>query len=129
VRQHHFDLISFCWLPDACYDAELSDAFDNISEWEWFLDSNRTQPITHEQIMTGEYTDLYVNWEYHLTHCTAMWKKLHRAVLGKGKVAIDGYLGRMEHTEHCEHMLLNDRNTALDKFNTIIQVKYPDCGI
>ena len=128
-RGCHFDVISFCWLPDACYDSELSDAFDGYTKWEWFLDPNKTQPITHEIAMTGEHTDLFVNWEYHLMHCTAMWKKLHRAVLGDGKRAIDGYIGTMVHTEHCSNMLLQDRDVALEEINTIIQVKFPDCGI
>lgn len=129
ARGCHFDVISFCWLPDACYDEELSTTFDNITTWEWFLDPNRTQPIAHEEAMTGEYTGLYVNWEYHLRHCTFMWKKLHRAVLGTGKSAIDGYIGPLAHTEHCSEMLLQDRDVGFDAINTIILVKFPDCGI
>lgn len=126
----HFDIISFCWLPDDCYDAELSDEFDHANHLEWFLDPNRTQPLSHEQIMTGEYTGLYVNWEYHIRHCTAMWKKFHRAIMKNlGTRAIDGYIGSYEHTKHCEHMLLGGRGVALDTINTRIAVKYPDCGI
>ncbi|CAF9936895.1 MAG: hypothetical protein HETSPECPRED_010490 [Heterodermia speciosa] len=129
ARGCHFDVISFCWLPDTCYDAELSETFDNMTTWEWFLDPNRTQPISHQQAMTGEYTGLYVNWEYHLRHCTAMWEKLHRAILGAGKSAIDGYIGPLDHTKHCSQMLLSDRDVALETINTIILVKYPSCGI
>ena len=129
ARGCHFDVISFCWLPTACYDAELSAAFDKETTWEWFLDPNKTQPVSHQQAMTGEFTGLYVNWEYHLRHCTAMWEKLHRAVLGGGKKAIDGYIGTLEHTEHCGEMLLKDRDVALETINTIILVKYPACGI
>ncbi|KXH40822.1 hypothetical protein CSAL01_13014 [Colletotrichum salicis] len=128
----HFDIISFCWLPSQCYDAELSREFDEANDLEWFLDPNRTEPLTHEQIMTGEYTGLYVNWEYHVRHCTAMWKKMHRAIIlrnGHGVKAIDGYIGQYEHTKHCEHMLLVGRNIAPDVINTRIAVKYPDCGV
>ncbi|KAF4850573.1 hypothetical protein CGCSCA4_v003846 [Colletotrichum siamense] len=128
----HFDVISFCWLPSQCYDAELSREFDEANHLEWFLDPNRTEPLTHEQIMTGEYTGLYVNWEYHVRHCTAMWKKMHRAIIlgnGNGVKAIDGYIGVYEYTKHCEHMLLAGRNIAPDIINTRIAVKYPDCGV
>ena len=128
-RGCHFDVISFCWLPDACYDAELSSAFDNMTTWEWFLDPEKQQPVSHQQAMTGEFTGLYVNWEYHLRHCTAIWEKLHRAILGTGKSAIDGYIGPLEHTKHCSQMLLQDRGVALETINTIILVKYPACGI
>ncbi|KAH8427482.1 uncharacterized protein LDX57_005195 [Aspergillus melleus] len=126
----HFDVISFCWLPDACYDAELSRQFDDENKLEWYLDPNRTLPLSHQDIMTGEYTGVYVNWEYHLRHCTAMWKKMHRAVLGSGgREAIDGYIGVYEHTKHCEMMLLGDRSIEWEAINTRIMVKFPDCGI
>ncbi|KAK1850325.1 hypothetical protein CCHR01_07034 [Colletotrichum chrysophilum] len=131
-RGCHFDVISFCWLPSQCYDAELSREFDEANHLEWFLDPNRTSPLSHEQIMTGEYTGLYVNWEYHVRHCTAMWKKMHRAIIlgnGDGVKAIDGYIVVYEHTKHCEHMLLAGRNIAPDIINTRIAVKYPDCGV
>ncbi|KAK2036627.1 hypothetical protein LZ31DRAFT_483197 [Colletotrichum somersetense] len=131
-RGCHFDVISFCWLPSQCYDAELSREFDEANHLEWFLDPNRTEPLTHEQVTTGEYTRLYVNWEYHGRHCTAMWKKMHRAFIlghGHGDKAIDGYIGECEHTKHCEHMLLAGRNIAPDIINIRIAVKYPDCGV
>ncbi|KAK2601529.1 hypothetical protein QQS21_004914 [Conoideocrella luteorostrata] len=127
-RGCHFDPISFCWLPTACYDKQLTRDFD--VGLEWYLDANRTQPVSHEQIMTGEYTGLYVNWEYHVSHCTAMWKKMHRAIMsGLGNAAIDSYIGMYAHTAHCEKMLLKGRNIAGDVINTRIRVKFPDCGM
>lgn len=130
ARGCNFDVISFCWLPDQCYDATLSTEYDAEHRLEWFLDPNRTQPVTHDQVMTGEFTNLYVNWEYHITHCTALWKKMHRAVLGRyGRRAIDGYIASYEHTKHCEMMLMSNRDLDLDLINTIIRVKYPDCDI
>ena len=123
-----FDIISFSWFPPACYDAQLSQDFDDITTWEWFLDPNATQPVSHESAMTGEYSGLYVNWEYHIRHCTAMWLKMHRAVLGGGKAAIDSYIGELTHTRHCGDMLLT-RDPPLDALNTIILLKFPHCGI
>lgn len=130
ARGCHFDVISFCWLAHDCYDSELSDDFRHRYHLEWFVDSDRKIPLSYEDIMTGKHTGLYVNWEYHIAHCTAMWKKMHRAILGDlGKGAIDSYIGSYEHTKHCEMMLLGDRNVTLDTINTRIAVKYPDCGI
>lgn len=128
-RGCNFDIMSFCWLPDNCYDAELSEDFENISSWEWFLDPNKSQPVAYDEVMKGELTGLYVSWEYHLRHCTAMWKKMHRAVLGKGKIAVDSYIGDLGHTEHCGHQLLEDRDVGFDEINTAIFIKFPDCGI
>ncbi|KAI0520847.1 hypothetical protein F5B22DRAFT_54612 [Xylaria bambusicola] len=130
ARGCHFDVISFCWLPDACYDTELAEEFRANHKLEWFVDPDKQHPLSYEQIMTGEHTGLYVNWEYHVAHCTTMWKKMHRAILGDlGKSAIDGYIGSYDHTKHCEMMLLSDRDVALETINTRIAVKYPNCGI
>ncbi|KAM4054611.1 hypothetical protein HRG_005447 [Hirsutella rhossiliensis] len=120
-----FDITSFCWLHEECYDAKLSEGFDGIVIWERFRGPNMTQPHSHEQIMTEEHTDLYVNWEYHVRHCIAMWQKMHRAILGKGKAAIDSYIDEFHYTHHC-NQLLSTRGAAFDNMNTIMAVKFPD---
>jgi hypothetical protein len=125
----HFDIISFSWLPDECYDAELAFEFKNFNNWAYYLDRNRTWPVSQELALTGGFAGLYTEFEYHLRHCTYMWKKLHRAMLGKGKAAIDSINGQYTNTEHCSHMLLTRRDVNLDVINAVIVVKYPDCGI
>lgn len=124
-----FDIVSFNWLPDRCYDAELSEVFEKQLEWEWFLDVNQTLPVSKAEVATGEHPVLYVTWNYHITHCTYMWKKMHRSII-KGQLnSIDMYIGNYNHTEHCSHMLLSRRNVSLSTINTGIRVKYPDCGM
>ena len=125
----HFDIMSFSWLPTRCYDAQLSSSFDSLRTWKWYADSNKTTSIPHDAVMTGILSELYVEWEYHIRHCTAMWKKLHRAVLKEGKGGVDAYIGRYEHTLHCEKVLLGAKDVALEELNTKIVLKYPDCGI
>lgn len=84
------------------------------------MDPNRRQPLTHQQIMTGEHTGLYVDGEYHLH---MQWEKMHCALMGPHeKMAID--IGSYEHTKHCGHMLTSDRDVQLHVINTIILVKY-----
>ncbi|KAI0440080.1 hypothetical protein F4803DRAFT_578086 [Xylaria telfairii] len=125
-----FDVISFCWQAPQCYDEELSQGFDELAVWEWFLDAEKTQPLARQEVMTGTFDNLHVNWEYHLQHCTAMWLKMHRAIVGPhGKAAIDSYIGSIHHTEHCGQMLVEDRDMALSTMNTLIRIKYPHCGM
>jgi hypothetical protein len=126
----HFDIITFCWLPDRCYDAELSAFFDQLSPWEWYLDFNKTKPVSKAEALTEELDGLYVSWGYHIQHCVYMWQKMHRVFLGDGKPAVDGYIGTYMHTKHCGKMLLTrGKNYALTNYNTRIRVKFPDCGI
>ncbi|KAF7587090.1 hypothetical protein BBP40_007729 [Aspergillus hancockii] len=130
ARGCHFDIITFCWLPDRCYDAELSDSFEKLDDWKWYLDQNKTQPVPKEEALQGELDGLYVSWEYHVQHCVYMWEKMHRALLGAGKAAIDTYIGPYSHTEHCGKMLLSrGEGYAMDDINTRIRLKFPDCGI
>ncbi|KAK8094988.1 hypothetical protein PG997_001673 [Apiospora hydei] len=119
----HFDIMSFSWLPPACFDEQLTHDFETTEDWQWFLDQNGTQPVSKEEVLLGE-RDLFVSSRYHKHHCTFMWKKLHRA-LGKGHL-IDSYIGNYNHTVHCEHMLLmEDADSAV--LNTRILRKFPSC--
>ena len=125
----HFDLISFCWLSPRCYDAELSDEFERYQNWEWFEDKNKTKRLGKSDVLAGAYPSLFVSWEYHIVHCVYAWKKLHRAMLGSGNMAIDSYIGSFNHTKHCGSILLGSQNSGLDEVNSHILTKYPDCGI
>ncbi|KAL9625644.1 MAG: hypothetical protein Q9160_000357 [Pyrenula sp. 1 TL-2023] len=156
----HFDPISFSWLPDACYDADLSAAFlelgnaTPVTNWNYYPPINSTTtkspslvPADRDAVLAGEYPFLFVSWEYHLYHCTFMWRKLHRAILS-GR-PIDSYIGGMGHTGHCERMLMEGigalpdetgrhgiklmeqvggTRMRLNTTNTIISSKWPDCG-
>jgi hypothetical protein len=69
---------------------------------------------------------------------------MHRAILGKGRYILDGkytherngkgslicpgVTGDMQHTIHCETMLLRRQEVPYDAMNTIVSIKYPDCG-
>lgn len=119
----HFDPMSFSWLPTDCYDAELTKSFLGLKEWQWFTDADGS-PAPHESVLRGDYDELFVSWEYHLLHCTYTWRKMHRALL-RGK-PVDNYIGKYNHTAHCEMMLLAqhiERNST----NTIIQTKFVSC--
>ncbi|KXH64749.1 hypothetical protein CNYM01_02063 [Colletotrichum nymphaeae SA-01] len=139
-----FDLISFNWLPPQCHDAALAETFEaelvEAGQLAWFTDANRTAPsLTREQIMTGEYSGVYVSLGYHLRHCTAMWRRMHRALMqsrggegGSGGLErVDSYIWSYHHTRHCEEVLLT-RFGEVDVgevFTTEVRIKYPDCGV
>ncbi|KAK1453250.1 hypothetical protein CMEL01_04909 [Colletotrichum melonis] len=140
-----FDLISFNWLPPQCHDAALAETFEaelvEAGQLAWFTDANRTAPsLTREQIMTGEYSGVYVSLGYHLRHCTAMWRRMHRALMqsrggegggGGGLERVDSYIWSYHHTRHCEEVLLT-RFGEVDVgevFTTEVRIKYPDCGV
>ncbi|KAI1752008.1 hypothetical protein F4782DRAFT_165540 [Xylaria castorea] len=132
ARGCHFDTISFCWLPDECYDRDLVDTFEATRNWHYYTDPEGKHTISHEELVGGHGSSLWVSWEYHLRHCMFMWFKFHRAVLAKGNPdlpQIDGYIANLNHTNHCATILLTDRDVAFSTLNTETLVKYPDCGM
>ncbi|TEA10492.1 hypothetical protein C8034_v007709 [Colletotrichum sidae] len=137
ARGCQFDLISFNWLPPQCHDEPLAAAFESElgarGMLEWYEDANRTRPLSRAQIMTGEHTGIYVSLGYHLRHCTAMWRRMHRAIAegGGGLARVDSYIWSYHHTLHCEEMLLGRYNESEigHVFTTEVRIKYPDCGV
>lgn len=154
----HFDIISFTWLAGPCYDAGLSEAFAaETRDGDWFVDQGRTRPLTRDGVLSGEFTGIYVGMGYHLRHCTAMWKNMHRALLEeagveiweggegmevverarrrgrgdetRGLMAMDAYIWSYKHTLHCEEVLLSGWNDTHGLLKTEVRIKYPDCGI
>ena len=57
----HFDNIAFAWVPERCWDEDLSKSYRDM-KFEFYLGPNRTEPISQEEAYTGKYPHLYVNW-------------------------------------------------------------------
>ena len=121
-----FDVMTFAWLPDRCFDKELVDDFLALKDWNWYLDARGQRIADSASVIAGDYDMVYVKNEYHMYHCTFLWRKMHRATLA-GKV-LDGYIGDMHHTAHCETHLLN-RSRALDQIDTAAMTKYVECPL
>jgi hypothetical protein len=121
-RGCHFDIMSFIWSAPACFDAGLMDEFTSKKTWAWYRRDGSEVPI--EEVRKGELTNLFVSWEFHLTHCTFMWRKMHRAI--KNGAPIDSYIGNYNHTMHCGMEILSE-STPFNETNTMIFIKYPTC--
>ena len=74
-----------------------------------------------------------MNWDYHKLHCTDMWRKMHRAILGKA--GMDSYIRNYRHTEHCEEILTRagmemtmTGQKDVSKGLTVIRRKFVSCG-
>lgn len=121
-----FDVISFSWLPPACFDAELVEDFLATSKWQWYKDNETRTAVHIAEVYEGQHESLYVSWDYHFSHCAYMWTKMHRAVLHG--YPIDGYIGNIHHTAHCSDLLLRQADFRASGKTTMIFTKYPSCG-
>ncbi|KAI1325218.1 hypothetical protein F5Y16DRAFT_401680 [Xylariaceae sp. FL0255] len=119
-----FDLISFAWQTPECYDAELVADFASWEgNWTFYADDQFTIPVGQELAIQGETTPLFVSWDYHIVHCTFMWRQMHRAY---ERGWIDTHLGNYNHTLHCQHMMLMTAEASAKKV-TAARIIYPEC--
>ncbi|KAB5572420.1 hypothetical protein GE09DRAFT_1216984 [Coniochaeta sp. 2T2.1] len=124
ARGCKFDIISFSWLPPACYDADLVAEFEQYRNWTWYEDVQGKRPVPKSEVVRGERESVHVYWDYHLVHCTFMWKKMHRALARGGWV--DSLIADYEHTRHCGDMFFMPGIPEGDLHATIY-TKYPYC--
>lgn len=124
ARNCRFDILSFAWQTPECYDDELMTAFLQRHPWQFYLHPNRTDEVVSLEVaLQGEQT-LYVDWEYHVAHCTFMWRQMHRAYRLRGFV--DSHLDAYKHTLHCQGVLL-EKGVPGGVVNVVAAVKYPEC--
>ncbi|KAK0609432.1 hypothetical protein B0T14DRAFT_531946 [Immersiella caudata] len=123
-RGCHFDILSFAWQTHECFDAELMDTFIAYDNWTFYTQPNRTsETVDLGTALKGEMS-LFVDWKYHVTHCTFMWMQMHRAYGVRGW--IDSHLDSYAHTMHCRWALL-ETGTKMEEVNVVAAVKYPRC--
>lgn len=48
---------------------------------------------------------------------------------GKGLLSIDSDISKRKHHRHCAKLILLDRETPPHTLNSIVFVKFPDCGL
>ncbi|THY37881.1 hypothetical protein D6C98_10572 [Aureobasidium pullulans] len=124
ARGCSFDVSSFAWLTPECYNDELTHDFISWSNWTWYTNeesSDNTQ-LSIETAMLGE-QDTFVDWKYHMVHCTFMWRLQH---LSMERGWVGRHLVNFEHTMHCQHALLLDAHENRD-VRTPAYVMYPRC--
>lgn len=127
ARGCHFDNISFAWVHEKCFDGELAHSFRD-TKFKWSLGPEGQQPISQHEAFSGDYPIVFASWGYHVRHCTWLWRKMHRAILGEGRATLDGITSDYMHTSHCETMLIDRRDIDMDAMINVVEVKYPDCG-
>ncbi|MCJ1391766.1 hypothetical protein MMC18_004631 [Xylographa bjoerkii] len=121
-----FDVLSFAWQPPKCFTPDdLVDETDfmALGPWPWYHE-NGTE-ISEDEVRKGESRYLFTNFEWHVAHCTFLWRKLHRKVLNGEPV--DGYIADLRHTDHCGKVLRMEKGTDTI-LRTRVWTKFPKCG-
>lgn len=119
-----WDVLSFAWVPPACFDRELTSQFRAADHWRYYGDHNKTWEMTEFEFGQDTQT-VYLTNALHKVHCAFSWLKLDRARATGGMVPATLALS---HTEHCLHVLSEDLSDP-DGIRNVADIQYPDCGM
>ena len=117
-----FNLMTFAWLPEACWEHEMTNKWleRTQGEFQWYADPNGLDELPQEPHAIGLRDKVYASPNWHESHCAFSWRKFHKALVYGG--LIDGLISKWVHTMHCTRVLLRN-NTRL----THVDVEYGVC--
>ena len=117
-----FDAALMGWVPWRCHDKALSADFLRHNKWQFHEDANMTgTAVPENEVMSGRWNELYVDYDFLVLSCMYAWKKTRRAALSA--VVLDGYTADEHNTNHCQMNLLSNPRPS----SNIVYVKYISC--
>jgi hypothetical protein len=122
-----YSIVLHAWLPKSCLaDEDIEDEKLMYKDrvWPYQLDSGAN--LTMDELHQGDYHHFTTHFDWHVTHCMYVWKRVHRAMLDPSR-KIDSYAGNIHHTNHCVKMIGGDAG-GMRNSGTKIFVKYPVCS-
>lgn len=126
-RECLYSIVLHAWLPKSCLtEADEEDAKDMYSDRDWFYENPSGKNMTMEELGTGDYEHFQTTYDWHVTHCMYVWKRLHRVMMDPSQ-ELDSYTASYHHTSHCVKMIGGDME-EMKKLGTKTFVKYPNCA-
>lgn len=121
-----FDIMSFAWTPQACYDPILSQSFlSTQGPWTFYLDHNATIPLAFESL--GDHNVIWTEHHYHIVHCLYAWERIHRAGLSETPMLLPAEIGNINHTMHCVGLLEEVEGAPRRTVNAIAYLVFDGC--
>ena len=117
-----FDMISFSWQAPECYNEALVSEFMAWNNWTFYTEMRGNVTVPTEVAIQGE-QGLWVSWEYHLVHCTFVWRQMQ---IGYERGWIDSHVRSYPHTLHCQKMLFLE-GLEPDDYMIYAVVQFPTC--
>ena len=131
-----FETMSWQWIPEACYYAELIESFKETTEWRFYRDYKleSADELDSAEVLAGDHELVYTLDKYHIIHCAYQWMKLHQAWVNKRP--IDDAAISLGHSRHCLMNVLNPYTGKLGAGNctadgicvTKLRASFGTCG-
>ena len=127
ARDCEYSIVLHSWLPKSCLtEADAEDARDMYMGRDWPYETDAGHNLTMEGLGKGDYGHFTTTFDWHVTHCMYVWKRLHRILLDPTQ-ELDSYTANYHHTSHCVKMIGGHPEGMKDS-GTKIFVKYPKCA-
>ncbi|KAJ5217760.1 uncharacterized protein N7469_011385 [Penicillium citrinum] len=121
-----FQIHSYAWVPEPCFDPVLQEEWLKIRDWEYYTDKyNQGEQVNISVALTGE-RRLYSTWGQHIEHCAFTWRKYVRTQTGSGVLLTNRDLS-YEHAHHCSDALRTKFEHPWDEVNTKVTVEFHMC--
>lgn len=63
ARGCRYGMLYGAWLPEECYDEETEENFKKYTNWRFWLQANRTEEVSWDEVAKGEHEYVLVEWE------------------------------------------------------------------
>lgn len=127
-----FDPLSFLWVPEPCFDAEITKAYQKAVNWHGYNDSEGKEVLDLDAMSKRvEPLHYFTSIREHVVHCAYMWQKQHRGYLKGGLYLVDNSAS-FHHTQHCSEVLMYTTDSdpeALGRFTTETTVGFSSCVV
>lgn len=121
-----YSIVLHSWLPQDCLTNEdIEDETLMYEDRVWPYETSSGKNLTMDQLRAGDYSHFTTTFDWHVTHCMFVWKRLHRVLMDPAQ-KIDTYTANFDHTKHCVKMIGGHAGGMKDS-GTKIFVKYPKC--
>jgi hypothetical protein len=127
ARGCRYSIVLHSWLPESCLtEADAEDAKDMYNDRHWPYEITSGRNLSMQELGAGDYGHFTTTFDWHVTHCMYVWKRLHRILLDPTQ-ELDSYTANYHHTSHCVKMIGGHPGGMKDS-GTKIFVKYPKCA-
>ncbi|KAK4619301.1 hypothetical protein CLAFUW4_10883 [Fulvia fulva] len=112
-----FELWSFSWIPEPCFDADLHDEF--LKTWPsrepviggYYSDVKGSVQIPLENVLQGTANGSFTTWGQHYWHCAFALRKIFRILeeenLAESMSLMTALDRSTHHLNHCEDVVAN----------------------
>lgn len=63
ARGCRYGMLYGAWLPEECYDEETEENFKKYTNWRFYMQPNRTEEVSWDEVAKGEHEWVLVEWE------------------------------------------------------------------